>query len=224
MKKRLTPFLLIAFLLILGSCIGISADIQMRKDGSGRITLEYRFSRMAETLGRLDGNEKWPVIPVGRADLERTLARIPDMKLVSFSTREESSLSGADKDVVNQVTLEFKNPEALLAFLDPSGRRAALTQNNSSNRMDITINEPASSETDPDLLDLMKQVSAGYKLNISFSVDGGNSALTLIDGAGSAINNPPNAEVVPSGKKVSLSIGTGEILSLKQGLGISLSW
>jgi hypothetical protein len=172
---------------------------------------------MAETIGRLDGNEQWQIIPVGRADFERTLARIPGMKLVSFSSREQ------DNDIVNNVTLEFKDIETLLAFLDSTGSRAALNRSNGSNRLSFILNKNASAEINANLLVLMRQVSAGYKVRMSFTAEG-NSTMTFTNGAGEVISPPPEVQAVLSGKKVSLEIGTGDILSLTNGIGVRVSW
>jgi hypothetical protein len=209
-KLILLPVFIAAF----GSCIGVSADIQMRRDGSGTITMEYRYSRSLEAIGRLDGNEKWQVIPTGRADWDRTLARLPGMKLVSFSAREK------DNDLVNSVTLEFKNAAALTAFFDASGRRASF---NGANQLRVILNEGTSSAINPDLMELMKQASSGYRFRISFSAEG-NSTMMVSDGEGGAIVPPADADVVSSGKKVSFDIGTGELLSLREGIGVSFSW
>jgi len=203
------------FILTLSSCIGVSADIQMRADGSGRIALEYRISRMAETIGRLDGNENWPIVPVGRADWERTVARIDGMRLVSFSGSETA------QDIVNKVTLEFSNTDALVKFFDPSGKRAAVSRENGSNKLHITFNEGASSQIDPNLLDLVKQVCAGYLFSVSFSAQG-NSTMSVTDSAGRTITPPSGA--VLSGRKVSLSVETGEIVSSADGLAVSFNW
>jgi hypothetical protein len=204
------PVILITF----NSCIGVSTDILMRRDGSGTIVMEYRYSRMLETIGRLDGNEKWQVIPVGRADWDRTLARLPGMKLVSFSARER------ENDLINNITLEFKNAAALTAFLDSSGRRASF---NGANQLNVILNEGPSSAINPDLMELMKQTSAGYRFKISFSAEG-NSTMTVSNGEGGALVPPASAGMVTSGKKVSLDIGTGELLSLREGIGVSFSW
>ena len=192
-------------------------DIQMRKDGSGRLVMEYRISRMAETLGRLDGNENWPIIPVGRADWERTIARNPGIRLVSFSSGEET------RDSVTKVTLEYDNAEALLKFLDPSESRASLHMENQSGRLNIILNEPVSSQYDEDLFALMRNVSGGYNFSISFSADG-NSVLEITDGMGRSAPVPDSAEIVPSGRKVSLSIGIMDILAVPDGLGVIFSW
>jgi len=216
-------FLLPALLVLLNSCIGISADIQMRKDGSGKLTLEYSFSRMAEIIGRLDGNERWQILPAGRADLERTVNRISGMKLASFSASEQPSPAGNDKVIVNKAVLEFKNTEALLKFLDPAGKNASLSRENGANKLYINLNEGIPTDINTDLMDLMRQVSAGYKVKISFSAEG-NSSMQVTDGTGKAVTPPAGAEIVPQGKKVSLSIGSGEIPGCAGGLGVIFSW
>jgi len=216
-KRTLPLFLLPVFFLTLSSCIGVSADIQMRSGGSSRVILEYRISRIAESIGRLDGNENWPIVPVGRADWERTQARSDGMRLVSFSSSE------TERDIVNKVTLEFTNTEALVKFLDPSGKRAIITRENGINKLHITFSEGASSQIDPNLMELMKQVSAGYFFNISFSAQG-NSTMSFADSGGRAVSPPQGAQTVLSGRKVSLSIETGEIISSADGLGVNFSW
>jgi hypothetical protein len=203
------------------SCFGVSADISIREDGSGTIALEYRVSRMAEALGRLDGNERWQTIPVGRADFERTLARLPDMRLLSFSSKQETANGG---DMVNNAKLEFKNIKALLAFLDAPGKRASFVRENGTNRLSLTLLEARSADpagiradTDPDLLALLREVSAAYELRLSFGVAGTASLKTkpaLV----------PSADIVSPGKKVSLTIGTGELLSLTEGLEVECVW
>ena len=219
LKFLTAKFLLIVpvFLLTLNSCIGVSADIQMRADGSGRIVLEYRISRMAETIGRLDGNENWPIVPVGRADWERTTARIDGLRLVSFSGSQTA------QDVVNRVTLEFSNTEALVKFLDPSGKRASSTRENGLNKLHITFTEAVSPQVDPNLMELMKQVGSGYRFNVSFSAQG-NSTMSVTDSAGRAVSPPAPAQTVLSGRKVSLSIDTGEIISSADGLAVVFTW
>jgi hypothetical protein len=188
-------------------------DIQMRKDGSARLSMEYRISDMAEVIGKLDGNENWPIVPVGRADWERTTERISGADLVSFSSRQNQ------QDIVTNVTLNFDNTEAMLKFLDPAGRRASL----GADRLELIFNEPVSVPINNNLLELVRQVTDGYTFTINFSTEG-NSNLTVTDGKGKEIPVPGNAQAVPSGKKVSLSIAIYEILTLTDGLGVRFNW
>ena len=210
-------FCLLLPLVIFTSCLGVSADIQVRKDGSGRLNMEYTFSAMAETIGRLDGNENRQIIPVGKADWERTIQRIEGARLVSFSSREK------DGNIVNKVTLEFDNMQTLLKILDPAGNRSNLIQENGKNSLRVILNEPLNSEINADLLELVRQVSSGYKVNVSFSA-AGNSAMSLTDGNGNEIPAPANADFIQTGKKVSLSMDTAELLSRAEGTGLVFSW
>jgi len=213
MNKRFSAFFLSAVLLIFNSCIGLSMDIQMRKNGSGRINMEYRIPITAETIGRLDGNENWPLIPVGRADWERSIERIKGAELVSFSSRERA------QEIITNIRLEFENTEALLNIIDPAKKRASVRDGG----LLLIFNEPVLSVINKDLLELLKKVSAGYRFTVSFSA-GGNSALSVTDGTGREIPPPEKAEISSAGRKVSLSMETAEILSLANGLGVKINW
>jgi len=213
-QKKALSLLLPLIALLLNSCIGISMDIQMRKDGSARLNLEYRYSGMAENTGKFDGNENWPVVPIGRADWERTAQRVSGMKLVSFSSLHKNS-----QDVVTNVALEFDSAESLLKFLDPSGNSAS----QSAGRLEITVNKPLPPQINRDLLELMKQVSGDYRFAVSFTAEG-NSNLVVTDAQGKEIPLPKDAQIVPSGRKTSLSIAVPEIFTLKDGLGLRFTW
>lgn len=218
MMIRVFKLVFCLLFMVLSSCIGVSADISVREDGSGRISLEYRVSRMVEALGRLDGNERWQTIPVGRADFERTLARLPDMRLISFSTREGTANGAANRgDIINKAELEFKNINALLAFLDASGEHASFVRENGTNRMAFTLLEAWDAAADEELLTLVRELSRGYELRLSLSVTG-TASLQLTPEA------VPAVQLVSPGKKVSLAIGMGELLSLPGGLGVEFTW
>jgi hypothetical protein len=216
MDKKCAFFsLLCAALVLASSCLGASADIVIRSGGSGKITLEYRVSQMLESLGRLDGNEKWPAIPVGRADFERSLARVPGLRLASFSAKEARNASGSG-DLVTKAVVEFKNTGALAAFLDRTGSRAVLVQDNGKNILRLVLLDSSSAIADRDLLSLLKEISEGYE--ISFSLSAPKNAIL-------SVQPPvPSARVVPQGRKVSFAIGLGELLALEGGLVIEMEW
>ena len=120
-KKNKLWITIFPFLFLLGSCLGASADIELNQNGTGTITLEYQISQSLDSLGRLDGNERWNTIPVGRADLERTLDRLPGMSLISFSSRETG------RNIVIRARMEFENISTLLSFIDAGGRRSSFS-------------------------------------------------------------------------------------------------
>jgi len=157
---------LIPCLLLFSSCFGVSADITLNSNGSGTITLEYHISKALDSLGRLDGNERWNTIPVGRADFERTIDRLPDMRLLSFSSREDA------RNTVISARMEFASINGLLAFLDASGQRSAFTGTAGSGRLVLTLSEGAQ-DLNPGLTQLLASISDGYSVNISMSFPGG---------------------------------------------------
>jgi hypothetical protein len=191
--------------LTLSSCFGVSLDISVKNDGSGRANLEYRFSRQLESLGRLDGNGRWNIIPTGEADFRRGLARSADPALVSFSAKDEGG------DIVNRAEIEFKSPAALVSFLDAGGRRALAGREGGKNKLRLTLHE-GTENADPELLSLLKGNPGNREVSVSLSA-AGEASLALVNRAGEKIETPEGARLTARGKKVSFAMNTGDLLS-----------
>jgi hypothetical protein len=225
--KHIAWFLGIVSLVLMNSCLGVSADINIRADGSGSITLEYRVSQMLESLGRLDGNEHWPSIPVGKTDFERSLARIPGLRLRSFSSKEVRSANSVlgGKDLLTKVSLEFTDTAALLAFWDSEaagsstggGTGSSLIQRDGKNVLRLVLLDTSFDSIDKDLLSLLKEISLGYEISLNLNAPQ-NAALSLNPSSVTA------ARVVSQGKKVSFAIGMRDLLDLNNGLVVEISW
>jgi hypothetical protein len=227
MKKTVYVCGLAVLWVMLNSCLGAQADISIRANGSGKIALEYRVSSMLESMGRLDGNERWPAIPVGRADFERTVARIPGLRLKSFSAKEVRNRATGGSDLVTKVTLEFNHTDALLAFLDASGGSASLIQNSGKNTLRLVLQEPVSDginsgainsgAINSDLISLLQESAESHAICFSFSLPK-NASLSVIP------PSAPSAQVVSQGKKVSFAIGLGELIGREDGLALEIVW
>jgi hypothetical protein len=220
-NKHGTIYLTSIFILLLtlNSCIGLSLSIQMNKDGSGKLTMEYRISKMIYNLGALDGNESTPSIPISKSDWDRTVSRIPGAKLASYSAVEEK------QDTVTKVVIDYKNEQSLLLFLDSFGEKVSINMQGQSGKIDLILLDGSidSSAYDDDVLDLMRVFMDGYDFSISFNGPG-NSTLVVTDGIGNAVPAQPSAKTVLSGKSVSYSIGIIELLDIKNGLGLRFNW
>lgn len=218
MKKIFKMLLLLACVItaaVLVSCVGVSADISIKADGSGRISLEYRVSQMLESMGRLDGNERWPAIPVGKADFERSLARIPGLRLVSHKVKEVSNDSGG-KDLVTKVVLEFSDTSALLNFLDSSGTEAVLSQENGKNKLKLSLRNPSAGVVNADFIRLMQDLTAGYNFYISMNVPKGADL--------SSLPAVPAAKTVAHGKKVSYNVDMAEFIKFGEDVELVIVW
>jgi len=205
-------------LFFLASCMGASMDITIRPNGSGRIVVEYRVSQALESIGRLDGNERWPAIPVGRADMERSVARVPGLRLSSFSSRDRPNGAGG-RDLVTRATLNFSSMEALLGFLDITGSRAAFApgDGSGSGTLRLVVLDPSPPLESRELLSLIREVSAGYEISIRVRAPRDIASVALPDYIGPA-------RVERGRRDFSLAIGTGDIPAFSDGLYMEIFW
>jgi hypothetical protein len=198
-------------LLVLGSCIGVRADISLRDNGSGRLDLEYRISRTLDSLGKLDGNGRWPTVPAGKADFERSLRRLPGLRLLSFSAGEEGEA------ILYRAALEFDDLQALCRFLDASGGGAILSREGTAVSLTLVLNR-GTEGLDPDLAALIQSACEGYRIEMSLSVPG-DAELAFTDGRGNRTEPPPGAAL--RGKTVSFGTGAGNVLGAGEGFGLT---
>ena len=211
-----TILFLLPVLLLLNSCFGVNADIILNQNGSGTINLEYRIAKSVDLLGRLDGNERWNTIPVGRADFERTLDRLPEMKLLSFSSREDA------KDLIISARMEFSSIQGLLAFFDASGQRSSFSGNALSGSLSLTLSE-GRQNNNASLDHLIAAVTSPYTvvLGMTFPVSGN---LAVQDTQGRNLGTIPGAVIVTTGKKVSCSVPLYQVLSSNTGFNLIFRW
>ncbi|MDR3193171.1 MAG: hypothetical protein LBT87_08915 [Treponema sp.] len=199
----------------LSSCFGLKADISVKADGSGRIALEYRVAGELDSLGRLDGNRRWETIPTGRADFERTMSRLPRLKLRSFSRKEEGG------DLINRALIDFAGLEDLLPLLDAGGEDAVLDKRGNKTRLLLRLTRGAklSAET----LALLESVFPGRGLELNFKVPA-EGELSLLDREGTPAGEIEGAVLVNRGKELSFSIPLSRLLSLEKGLSVEALW
>jgi len=203
-------------LFVFSSCLGVSVDIAFDQRGAGDVTLEYQISKTLDALGKLDGNERWNTIPVGKADFERTIERLSGMKLTSFSSKEDKN------DLTIKVKMEFEDLNSLMSFLDASGLRSSFSGDARSGRIFLTLTE-ARAETNPVLEKLIAEISDTYSVKISMSFpNGGNARIT--NSRGIPITDMPGSETNSSGKKVSFSMPVYAVLSAAEGVNVEFQW
>jgi hypothetical protein len=201
-----------ALLVCLSSCLAVKADIALNADGSGTLSMEYRMSLRLKTLGEQDGNERWYPLPAGRADFERTLQRLPGLKLLSFSAKED------EKDLTVTASLSFAGPSALTAFLDAYGEGAVYTPG----RLLLTLREGGGTGN-RELESLLAEISSGYPVEIRLSLPG-EGTLAVLDRSGGPASPVQEAGIEAKGKSLSFSAPLAEILSARNGLSLDFRW
>ncbi|MDR2662510.1 MAG: hypothetical protein LBC31_05885 [Treponema sp.] len=193
------------------SCIGAESRVRLNGDGSGVISCEYRVARDLESLGKLDGNERWLPVPVGRADLERSAARIDGLTLVSYSSRE------AGADTVHRAEFSFADPPALEAFFDSSGRyfKADMAKKK------ITLSFPGSEARNEEFEKLAREALEGYAFFLALTLPEA-PRVSWFDSEGKTAVFPGTSRVTGTG--VECGIPMADLVFLKAPLTMEISW
>lgn len=187
--------------LLLASCVGISAEVEVRADGSGTLGLEYRVSRLVEAMGKTAGAPLLP-FPIGRAEFERFLSASSGIALASYESRSDET------DLNSKASLSFADIGALSRFLESTGRRASVSENGGRRTLNLRISE-GGGPLDPELKRLVDSVFKGYSLSLRFrfpsvpTVAGGGSADAA---ARTALYSAQIADILSSEKPIEWSI------------------
>jgi hypothetical protein len=214
------------------SCIGLSADIAVHKNGSVTAVLEYHIAEVFESLGKLDGNARWLPIPAGRADFERSADRIEGMKLRSFNTKKSGG------QVINRVKLEFSNTVSFLKFFDALGQSASFSRENGQNRLSLSYDVPSldvpsldvpsdgrDGEIEAELAELVRELCSGYSLELRFSLPS-DGELVLLNSSGEtlpAASFPASWKIV-NGRNAVFSVPAEDLLLSAETIRVELRW
>ncbi|MDR2745971.1 MAG: hypothetical protein LBB77_00865 [Treponema sp.] len=196
--KRIVPVLLI-FAGFLCSCIGVKTEIALKADGTGTIHVEYRISRELMDIGILDGNTRWPGVPVGEADFERSIDGLEGLSKISFSTREEGP------DLIHRITAGFSKLEDILPLLDYNGEAASLVRGEKRSLVLHLAPFPENRDeaVEPELLALAEEAFRGYFFAMSLSAP--SPVEIRVSGA--------NPRIEQGGRKAGFSIPFYELIS-----------
>jgi len=196
--------------------VGIKADIAVQRSGGGTIALAYRISRMVESMGKMDGNERWLPLPVGRPDLERTVARIDGLSLRSFSSKQD------EQDVSVDAVLDFTDLQALVSFLDSTGRSALLETSNGQQSLTLRIAEGGGT-LDADLERLVRTMFSGYALELNFSFPE-NPTISFLDNKKAVVETPPAVVARIVQNRALFTSAMPDLLAIKDPVVLKISW
>jgi hypothetical protein len=186
----------------------VRADIILKEDYSGTVALEYRVSKLVESLGKQDGNERWLPVPVGRADFDRTLARLPGMSIVAFSSTDDG------RDIIIAARLAFTDLNALLGFLDAAGDGAVYARDGGRHTLTFRLRGGSVRPTS-DVLALAARLTDGYDVAVS---------LTLPIAGDLVAPSLPGADIHPSGKTLSCVYPLSALLAAEDNVTLEFKW
>lgn len=149
--------------LLLSSCIGLDARATLSADGSGRLKLAYRVSKMFVSLDALEGSDRLLPLPLSREDFDRAALGVAGLEVLSYARKE------TEDDLAVEAELAFASPAVLAAFLDPKGERASYVEAGGERRLRLTL-APGAAALAPDLERLVKAAFAPYAVNLAVRV------------------------------------------------------
>ena len=208
--RTLCTFVFIPVLFL--SCIGSSAQIKLNSDGSGTFTQEIRISSELMELGELDGNADQLPVPLGKEDLERTVDRIPGLRLLSYSSQEDG------KDMIFRAEYAFDSPEALEALFSSNDQDFKIDMKEKRIRMTFPETESVGSE----FMEMMASMFEGYEFSTSFLVPG-KAAVAWFDEDGKKIQKFPGSCSVKD-KTVDYTVTMTDMVYLDSPLTLEVSW
>ena len=133
-RRRLSVGLAIfAAAIVLASCVGMDTKVEISSNGSGTVSAEYRISEELVAFGELEANKELLPIPLSREDVEKSLLGSKGLKLKSWSSKKSGS------DLLIATVIEFKDLDALMFYLDPSGTLAVQIDTQAENRFSLEI-------------------------------------------------------------------------------------
>ena len=207
-----TKYALALIPIFLISCIGASSEIKINSDGSGTITQVYRISHELQNMGKTGGTEKMYPLPAGREDLEKTVERIPGLRLTSYTSNQN------EKDVIINAGFAFDTPEALAALMENDNQQFKIDLNGKK----ITIHFPAGEDGEAAFKEMMVMAFTGYNFAISFTVPGTAKA-SWFDGSGKSVLQYPGTCSVRNGT-VEYTVPMGDLIYLNNPLNLEINW
>jgi hypothetical protein len=152
---------IVAFTLLISSCLGIDSRIKISSNGSGTVVAEYRLSQELVAFGELEANRSMLPVPLSRTDLEDSLKGAKGLSLKSWN----SSTSGTD--LLLKVAIDFDSLASLMYYLDPRGELARHEiLSDGKNRIQFSLGDKMP-PLDPDMKTIATQSFLPYSFKFS---------------------------------------------------------
>jgi len=204
-SKYFKLIFLISIILILVSCIGVETTISFNENGSGKLSIKYRISKMVVNLGSSD--EETPVVPlpVSEKDFKRSIESAQGLTLLSFKQSED------ENDIYITANIGFDKIENFKEMKGFSSMPATLKQKGNSFSFSQRIASKPEEIPDKDSLEMIDTLFKGYK--ISFTVT-----------APKEIQSHNLGTLSADKKSVTYSVPVTDLLKIKEDIYLTLAW
>jgi hypothetical protein len=208
-------FILIVTAFVLSGCLGMSATVAVKKDGSGTVNLVYRIAE--DMLSRGSGVWDKPPVPLGKEDFERSVKRLPGISLTKFSEKTEG------KDRLFLIGLAFDNLDALAAFFDSQGRQIRLEQEKDGPTILTVFLSLNTKDIDPAMIGLIPLVFDGYDFDFDITVPQ-KCEVSFVDINGNNVPSLPFGTTRITGDRAEFSSPMAELFTGNDAAAMVIRW
>ncbi len=195
----------ISLIFILSSCIGVNTTVTFNNNGSGKLSIKYRISKMVVNIGNAGEGKTVLPLPVTKEDFTRSIEDVKGLKLLSVKQNEDAN------DIFITAEIEFDKIEDFAKVKGFKEMPATLTKKGNS----ITFNEKIAGKPDPepdkDSLKLIDTLFKGY--NVSFNIN-----------APKEIKSHNIGKLSADKKSVTYIIPVGDLLKIKNDTYLTVTW
>ncbi|MDR0409488.1 MAG: hypothetical protein LBH18_03725 [Spirochaetaceae bacterium] len=205
-------------LTLLTACLGLKTEIDIKRNGSGTINMEYRIANEFFSMSTRSGNENSPPLSIGKKDFEQTFDRIKGMKMTSYSEKEDGD------NRLFAIKAKFDNLEALAAFLDSQGRLAVVERQSQNGKNLFSISfDMDSKDVDPDLAPILPMIFEDYYMDFKIKFPS-NCEVSYMNAEGEPLPDLPYGETTVSAKSVDFYSSMSDLFTAGSTSMMTISW
>ena len=209
-------FLILATILILGSCLGVQMETKFNADGSGTVVMKLTVSKAVLEMG--EGDDAALDIPLSKEEVEEQFAGIEGITVIGV-TEEET-----EENVTITSIVEFEDFKALLDTEDSPMETATLTEKNGITTYSMTVGEAkeaalsgdgddamGGAEMDDAMLGMIAAFLEGYSMEYRVT-------------APKKISRYTHGELSADGRSVSLALPMADYFMLEKPYQFEVEW
>ena len=204
-SKYFKLIFLLFVILILVSCIGIDTNISFNKDGSGKLSIQYKISKMVVNLGASNEEALIVPLPVSKDDFKRSIEKTKGLELLNFKQSED------EDNIYITAVIGFNKIENFKEMKGFNSMPATLKKQGDLFLFSQRIATKPEHIPDKDSLKMIDALFKGYK--ISFTIK-----------APKEIQSHNMGNLSPDKRTLTYSIPVAELVRIKKDTYLNLSW
>ena len=195
----------ISLIFILSSCIGVNTTVTFNNNGSGKLTIKYKISKMIVNIGNTGEGTAVLPLPATKEDFARSIEGVRGLKLLSVKQNEDAN------DIFITAEIEFDRIDDFAKVKGFKEMPASLIKKGKNIIFNQKIAGKPDPEPDKDSLKLIDTLFKGY--TVSFNIN-----------APKEIKSHNIGKLSSDKKSVTYIIPVADLLKIKNDIYLTVTW